>query len=44
MGSVGPPISPNRRVASDCGKTMPTLLKSHGPHVWDKPGLSGSSG
>jgi hypothetical protein len=20
---------------------MPALLKSHGPHVWDKPGLSG---
>jgi len=41
MGSVGPPISPNRRLLADCGKTMLALLKSHGPHVWDKPGLSG---
>jgi hypothetical protein len=35
MGQRGTANFAQQAVASDCGKTMPALLKSHGPHVWD---------
>ena len=35
MGSVGPSVSPNRLSLAGYGKTMPALLKSNGPHVWN---------